>query len=213
MLDTIKNTIMAGAYIALGAIAYLVTPDKVVGACFFTLGIFLVTNYSSMLITRVVPMYFAKLDYKWTHIPMAIVGNFIGAFIVGALISGTRLVNTLQDPLTKIVNAKLTDNLLSSFIMAIFCGILVAYSSLTSRKYKKGSIAQLFYTAIFIVAFVVCGFDHVVANEFYFSLYSFINGFDFAMLLNLLIVLAGNLVGGFFIAIIENKNLEIIEPR
>jgi len=36
MLNIIRNTIMAGVYISLGAIAYLAIPDKIVGACFFT---------------------------------------------------------------------------------------------------------------------------------------------------------------------------------
>lgn len=176
-------------------------------------GIFLVTNYHSMLITRVVPMYFGKIDYKATHIPFAIIGNAIGGIIIAFLIAGTRLVPVIQENLNGIVDAKLQDNLLSMLIMSFFCGILVAYSSLTSRKYRKGSVAQLFYTGIFIIAFVICGFDHVVANEFYFGLYSFTVGFSFKMLINLFVVLIGNILGGISVALLERKNLDIIETR
>lgn len=166
-----------------------------------------------MLITRVIPMYFAKIDYKLRHIGLAIIGNAIGGAIVGCLISVTRLAPVIQENLDKIVHVKLEDDLLSSFIMAIFCGVLVAYSSLTSRKYKKGSVAQLFYTAVFIAAFVVCGFDHVVANVFYFVLYGFTNDFSAFMLANLLVVLLGNIIGGVSAALLEKGNLDIIETR
>ena len=69
------------------------------------------------------------------------------------------------------------------------------------------------WAVIGIIAFVICGFDHIVANEFYFSIYSFINGFEITMLLNLFVVLIGNITGGVFIALIEKNNLEIIESR
>lgn len=213
MLQDIKNTIMAGIYISMGAIVYLMIPDKIIASCFFALGIFLVTNYHSMLITRVVPMYFAKIDYKWQHIILAAIGNIVGGVIIAFVVSYTRLVPAISENLNKIVQAKFADSILSIFIMAIFCGIFVAYSSLTSRKYRKGSVAQLFYTAIFIVAFVICGFDHVVANGFYFGLYGFTEGFSLQIIIILSVVLAGNILGGLFTALVERKNLDIIETR
>ena len=161
---------------------------------FLACGIFLVTNYHSMMITRVIPMYVAKIDYRWIHIPIAITGNLIGGIFTAFIISYARIAGTIKETLTRVVEIKIQDGLLSMLIMSIFCGILVAYSTLTSRKYKKGSIAQLFYTAFFIVAFVICGFDHVVANGFYFAAQSFINGFDIQMLTNIVIVLFGNIL-------------------
>lgn len=211
MLKTIKDTIMAGIYISIGAISYLAIPNKIVGACFFTGGIFLVINYHNMLTTKVIPTYFAKLGYRVKDIIFAILGNSIGAMLVAFLISFSRLATTMEEYLVKIVDTKLSDNYLSLLIMAIFCGILVAYASLTSRKYKNGSFAQIFYTAIFIMIFVLCGFDHVVANVFYFTLYSLLSGVSIQMLPNLLVVLIGNFIGGAFVGLIERENLKDVE--
>lgn len=37
MLKDLKNTIMAGIYISIGAVIYLSIPDKVVASCFFAI--------------------------------------------------------------------------------------------------------------------------------------------------------------------------------
>jgi formate/nitrite transporter FocA (FNT family) len=213
MLNSMKNTIMAGIYISLGAIVYLAVPNKIVSACLFAVGILLVLNYHNMLLTKVIPMFFAKLDYKLKDIAIAFMGNSIGCAITATLIATTRLAYKIEEYLKEIVSVKLQDSLLSLLVMAIFCGMLVAYASLTARKYKTGSFAQIFYVWLFISAFVLCGFDHVVANVFYFVLHSILYGFQAKMLLVLLVVLIGNLLGGMFVGIVERKNLESMEEK
>ena len=211
MLNSFKNTIMAGIYISIGAIVYLVVPNKIVASCLFATGILLVLNYHNMLLTKVIPMFFAKLDYTLKDIGIAFLGNSIGCILVGTLISFTRLSSKIEEYLVQAVDTKLNDNYISLFIMAIFCGVLVAYASLTAKKYKTGSFAQIFYVWLFISVFVLCGFDHVVANMFYFSAYSILAGFSTKMLPVTVVVLIGNLFGGMFVGIVEKKHVKEVE--
>ena len=85
---------------------------------------------------------------------------------------------------------KLSDNLLSTFILAIFCGILMSIAVGTFKKLPNilGTLAVFLCVAVFILA----GFEHCVANMFFFALSS--SPADY--LLTLLVAIAGNSLGG-----------------
>lgn len=208
MKTIIKNTIMAGINISIGAIAYLAIPNPIVASCFFAIGILLVLNFNNMLLTKVIPCLFAKIEFKIPDIVISLLGNAVGCIITGIFISATRLADIFYDKLGNIVNAKLDDNLLSLLIMAIFCGMLVGYASLASYKYKNGSFAQTFYVWLFITVFVFCGFDHVIANIFYFTCYAILFNFDLSMLLILLVIFVGNFIGGMLIGLAEKDKVK-----
>jgi formate/nitrite transporter FocA (FNT family) len=198
---------MAGMYIGLGATTYLLIPDKVVGALFFTVGIFLVMNFYEMLFTKVVPFSVAK-DYSPLDIVITFCGNFIGSIAYSILISQTRLSPKLTEPLSELVHKKLSDNLLSLFIMAIFCAVLVAYGVLSNKYFEKTNKSLgVFFCLIFVAAFVISGFDHVVANMFYYSFYTINVGFETPMISSFIIVGLGNIVGGLFVGFTEKYRL------
>lgn len=50
------SSIMAGIFIAMGAMVYLSVPNTLIGSMLFATGIFLVLNLHNMLITRVCPL-------------------------------------------------------------------------------------------------------------------------------------------------------------
>ena len=206
-MSKLLSSMMCGFYISLGAIVYLIIPDKIVGGIFFALGIFLVLNFNKFLFTRVVPLLPISDDFKPIDAVFALVGNSIGAFITAVLISLTRIMDKIEIPIHDLVEIKLQDNLISLFVMAIFCGILVGYAVYFSRKYEKGSFAQIFYVWLYISAFVFCGFDHIVANSFYFSAYGLEFGFSLSMILPFIVVAIGNTVGGLLLGFVEKKNM------
>lgn len=190
--------IMAGVMIAIGGIAYLSIPDKVVGSFIFSVGLFTVCIYGLNLYTgKIGYLVLNKFTYLW-ELLVSLVGNFIGATTVGFLMTYTRF-NGLVDNAINVSTAKLNDSSISILILSIFCGILM-YIAVNNYKKQHNEIAK--YAGIFmcVMAFILCGFEHCVANMFYFSIAGLWTGRAF---LYLIIMVLGNSIGSILIALYE----------
>ena len=206
MREKFISGVMAGAYIALGAMTYLSIPDSTVGALFFATGIFLVFNFCNMLVTRVCPLTAATREYGAGDIAVAWIGNGIGAALVATIGHFCRFEAKIADKLAPIAEGKLADTPLSLFIMGFFCAVFVSYAVLLGKKHAAGSFAQIFYVWLLITAFVFGGYDHIVANMYYLAAYSWAFGADWLMIGKvLLFVTLGNLAAGLLIGFAERK--------
>ena len=58
------SSIMAGIYIAMGAMVYLSISDKLAASLFFATGILLVLNLHNRLFTRVCPLFAYNGSYR-----------------------------------------------------------------------------------------------------------------------------------------------------
>lgn len=207
MIKKLISSIFAGAYIGIGATTYLLSEDKFFGSIMFTVGIFLVMNFFDMLYTKVVP-FFTQGYYSIQDIFITILGNLIGGTFYGLLISFTRLSDKLIPKVEDLITTKINDNILSLLIMSMLCGVTVAYAVLVNKRYESQKGIGIFFYVLFISAFVICGFDHIVANIFYYSFYSFTVKFDYIILFNFLIVLVGNTIGGLIVGYSEKYRLK-----
>lgn len=193
--------ICAGISIGIGGIAFLSSGNKIIGALFFTIGLFMVLTFKFNLFTGKVcyaldnkPMYILRLLFIW-------LGNFTGATLLAICTRLTRLIS-LEDSCKNIVDTKLGDNLLSIFILAILCNVLIylavhGFNNFDNPIFK--SLALFFGVSVF----VLCGFEHCVANMFYFA---FANAWSGKMLLYLLVMTVGNTVGGLLLPTIFKIN-------
>lgn len=95
---------------------------------------------------------------------------------------------------------KLMDDPWSLFILAIFCNILIY---IAVENYNRSSHEAGRYLALFlgVVVFILCGFEHCVADMFYFSLADIWNG---RTILCLLVVTLGNSAGGLLLPAIRS---------
>jgi len=102
-----------------------------------------------------------------------------------------------------IVEHKMSLSYVSAFSAGILCNILVCLSVWMAFK-ANSIISKIVAIIIPITAFVVCGFEHSIANMFYGLMATFTYSFNFDSFIvqNLLPVTFGNLVGGFGIFII-----------
>ncbi len=194
-----RDSLMAGLMIAIGGTVFLSVDNKVVGAFFFSIGLFTVVNQQFALFTGRVGDF--KLKQPGFLIDLLIIwlGNFAATAGVGYLLRVTRYASALSAKAEIIWQAKLNDNPLSIFILSIFCGILmyVAVTCFRSTEHAIGKYAGVF---IGVPVFILCGFEHCIANMFYFSM---ANMWSWKTFLWLLIMTAGNSVGGLFIPIIK----------
>ncbi|MDR2533097.1 MAG: formate/nitrite transporter family protein [Oscillospiraceae bacterium] len=196
----IISSLMCGMYISLGATSYVALGTSgVAGAIFFAAGILMVSSFYNMLVTRVFALYPFREEhgFKVSDIFIALIGNGIGCVAYAGALSLTRFGSDERiENLTKIVGLRLTDNYLSLFILAVICGFLVACACLTVKSFPDNKVASLGLSVIFIAVFVICVPEHIVADFFFFSYYSFKVGFEVKFLPILLIVTVGNLIGG-----------------
>ena len=190
MLKTFINSILAGLCIGIGGIAYLSISNPVGGAIFFCVGLFVILNFNFNLLTGKLCYTFSNNIKYFYNLFIILLGNYIGANIIGLSLNLTRLTS-LQEKCTNIVNTKLNDSLLSIFILAILCNILI-YVAVEGFK-SENTLTKYLSLFFGVSVFVVCGFEHSVADMFYFS---FALNYTGRAFLVLLIVILGNFVGG-----------------
>lgn len=176
--------LMAGAFIAFGGAASSVAAHGVadvglarsIAGAIFPVGLMLVVFTGSELFTGNSLMIMAVMDKKITLLKMirnlvvVYFANFIGALIIDALVflsgqfdfSGGGLgAYTIKVALAKTSIAPVT-----AVISGILCNILVCLAIVLAGT-AKDSIGRIFGIFFPIAAFVVCGFEHCVANMFY----------------------------------------------
>lgn len=201
-------SIMSGIMIGIGGTASLIAMDtlgqwgKLIGALLFSLGIFAIVTYELRLFTGMVADI-PKMGLKNTwKLPVCFLGNIFGVGVVALLVYCTPLSAALIRQSQIIVANKLgAENwALSAFCSSILCGALITLS-VWSVKYspRKGLDATLGVTFPIIV-FAFCGFDHSVANVFYFYLTGTctwqVVGYEVMCIL-------GNIIGGIILPLVS----------
>lgn len=198
-VDYLIKGIYAGIMIGIGGTVFLSVSNTVMGSFLFSIGLLMICMYGMNLYTgKIGYVLINKFNYIY-ELLLSLLGNFVGTFLVAFLIRNTRY-STLCKRALSISNIKLSDNLLSIFILSIFCGILMY---LAVNNYKKATNEIGKYIGIFlcVMVFILCGFEHCVANMYYFSL----AGLSFKSLLYLLIMILGNSAGSILIAFFYNR--------
>ena len=201
-LVTLLLGILAGIAISIGGIAFLASPSKAVGAIFFCVGLFMVCALNLNLFTGKVT---TALDEKPIFILKLIIiyiGNLLGAVLVGYLLRATRLGTSLVSSVEAVATTKINDSFLSIFILGIFCNVLI-YLAVYGFKNFENSVFRMMALMFGVSVFVLVGFEHCVANMFYFS---FANMWSTEAIMCLLATTLGNIIGGLFFPIIFKIN-------
>lgn len=195
-LKILLRAILSGIMISIGGTVYLMLDRTPLGAFLFGIGLFMVVvNGYNLYTGKIGYIIDNKLSYVW-ELFLTLVGNLIGTISCGYLLYLTRIGETLRSRAEVIVNVKLNDSLLSIFILSIFCGMLMF---LAVDLYKKIRGTGRYYAVFLCVTvFIICGFEHCVANMYYFSA---ANIWNWNTLLYLYVMIFGNSVGGVLIAL------------
>lgn len=186
--------IIAGIGIGIGGIVFLSVDNSVIGSFLFGIGLLTVLFFNLQLFTGKIGYFvFNKLNYG-IELIITWAGNFVGTYLAALAIRNTRVFDKF-DAVYKIAEVKLGDSPLSVFILAVFCGILMFVAVDIFKTSKEGTvkvIGVLFPVSVFILS----GFEHCVANMFYFSLAEVWNIKSFFYII---IMTLGNSVGGLII--------------
>lgn len=185
------SAILAGCAIGFGGVVNLVL-GGIAGAMFFTVGLFVVCTMGLHLYTGKVCYVFQNDKAYALSIPVIWLGNLVGTVAVGTLIRLTRIAGTVVPNAERICDAKLTDDLVSIFILAALCNIFI-YIGVEGFKTIPHEVGK--YVALFlgVAVFILCSYEHCVANMFYFTV---ANVWSVKTVGLLLWMTLGNAVGG-----------------
>lgn len=198
--------IMAGAFIAMGGVVFLSLDNKIVGAFMFSLGLFAVCTLKYNLFTGKVGYLFCN-DVK-TYLPwclMVWVGNLVGSIIVAELVRLTRVAPGIIEKSTKLVQVKADDTLISLFVLGIFCNIMVVHA-VDQYLNNPHEIGKYLGIVISIMVFILCGFEHCIADMFYIQMARMWNS---QTIIALIVITLGNVLGGILIPTMRNINTKL----
>ena len=185
LLNTLLLAVLAGAFIALGAIFAIVAstgselgfgPTKVLAGTVFSLGLILVVVAGAELFTgnNLVAMAWAsgnvstaKIIRNWI---LVYLGNFIGAVSTALLVywSGIWKADDFGVGWTalKIAHAKSEISFVEGIFRGVMCNALVCLAVWLCQS-GRSTMDKIFATIWPIAAFVAIGFEHSVANMFF----------------------------------------------
>lgn len=145
-------SILGGALIALCAYAYTLIENKYVGAGLFAFGLVSIVFFGYKLYTGFIGTVKTGQDLRTAAIILG--ANLFGAVLVGILAALAGCNNTVWA-------AKMQAGLLPFAIRSFFCGIVIHLGV------KGGKQGKYILTIMAVMMFVLCGFEHCIANVFY----------------------------------------------
>ena len=208
-------SIMAGAFIAFGALFYTLVvsdstlgagPTRLIGGLAFSVGLILVVIAGGELFTGNSLMVVAWLDRTLSSARLmrnwgiVYIGNFIGAILVAFLVILSGMLNTdaLSETAARIAEVKLSLTMTEALFRGILCNILVCLAVWMSFAAHTVS-GKVMVIVPPIAAFVASVFEHSVAKMYVIPLAMFagVTPYDLAGFLeNLAVVTVGNVLGG-----------------
>ena len=198
-IDILLRAFLTGILIGIGGAVNLSCDNRYIGAFLFGTGLFTILTFGFALYTGKVgyavenkPSYLIDLIVIW-------VGNFLGTLFTGAVLNLTRVGAAMSEKAAGLCGTKLADDPLSIFILAFFCGMLM-FIAADGYKNLTNPVAQMLAVFLPVMVFILSGFEHCVANMFYFSVAGMWNG-DSAF--SMLIMTLGNSAGGIFIPLVR----------
>ncbi len=196
---TFIMAVIAGFMIGVGGCLFLAIDNKVIGSLFFTLGLFTICSRGFNLFTGKVGYALGKPISYIKDLAVIWTGNLIGTGITAVLMRVTRNGAAFVEKAAGMCDTKLNDEALSIFVLAIFCNVLmyIAVDGFKSNNHEVGKYIGLF---LCVAGFILAGFEHCIANMFYFSM---AGAWSAHTVIWLIIMTAGNAVGGLLIPVFE----------
>ena len=188
--------ILAGICISMGGVVLLGTTASVgaeykwVGACLFAIGLFTVIHFGFNLYTGKIGYVLQNDKVYLVEVAMGLIGNLVGCLFIGYAFQFDGAVAMCQ---AKIDSLDFSDmyTVFNTLMKGVMCGMLM-FIAVDFYKTKGSYIA----TFVAVPVFIMAGFEHSIADMFYFSSAMM---WDLDAVIFILIIIVGNALGGMLI--------------
>ena len=206
-LSYIIDGILSGITLGVGGMVSFSSDNRYVGAFLFSLGLFTIVQFRYGLFTGKVGYIVNREPAYILEVLVTLISNAAGTFVSAILLRQTRffttvvsgMEQTIEERVSAAVDGKIHDEPLSIFVLAAFCGMLMFTAVEVNRQCRaKGNFVGALFGVVFpVVVFIICGFNHCIADMFY---YFFCGCPDVpAAILYFVLAVLGNAAGGMFI--------------
>ena len=186
----LADSVLAGVMISIGCTVSLSVGGGIPGALLFSVGLLGICVLQYSLFTGKV-CYAKKEDTL--RILFILIGNLIGTVGMGFLV---RLVKPgLIEAAGTLSENKLAESW-HVIILGILCNMLI-YVAVEGFKREQHSAAGALLLVLCVMVFILCGFEHSIANSFYLTLGGKIG--EARTWVWLIMNILGNAVGGLLI--------------
>lgn len=198
-LNILLLAIGSGMSICLGGGVYLMCENKILGAFLFSVGLCTILVFKFNLFTGMVgyiplnsPKYILDVAIVW-------LGNLIGTYAFATVMSFARTGDKIKSAALTAVDIKMNDSAISLIVLGFFCGLLMFIAVDSYKKNIEGKpLIALFMAVVCVAVFILAGFEHSIANMYYFAAAGkYYEGFGVLGLVTL-----GNAIGGMIIPVI-----------
>ena len=190
MLRDTLSGVSAGVCIALGGSVFLAVDNRVVGAVLFSVALLCICMKGYALFTGKVGFLPEDRSKAAVQLLLAgLLGNLIGTFLCGLALRFA--LPAYAETAGALCQAKLSLAPAAVLVRGFFCGILM-YLAVSIWKERQSPLGILFCIPVFILS----GFEHSIADMFYFAVSGIVSLKAFVFLW---LVIIGNALGAMLL--------------
>ena len=184
----------AGILISIGGAVFLACENRYVGAVMFSVALLCICIKGYALYTGKIGFIPEKHGREeFSVLLLGLLGNVCATFLCGLAIRyAVPASGTVAET---VCGSKLLQEIPATFLRGVFCGILM-YLAVSVYRDQKNVIGILFCIPVFILS----GFEHSIADIFYFAASGMVSLKAFGFLW---MVILGNSVGGMLLPALQ----------
>lgn len=176
------------------------TETKFVGATLFAVALLVICYRGYSLFTGKVGFMVDNYSKDaWSVLLLGLLGNAIGTIIMGLAVKYA--LPELSEVAKRACDARLEQALGQSIIRGMLCGVLMYLAVCIYRS--KNTISGIIYC---IPVFILSGFEHSVADMFYFAASGIVS---IKVFLFILVIIISNGLGAVMMALLERWGKEV----
>lgn len=194
VLKKIASGVMAGIMVSVGGCVFLACDVKYVGAVLFSVALLSICYCGYSLYTGKIGFIISSHSREdFSVLLLGLLGNAIGTVICGVAVRYA--IPSVGEAAFAACMRRLEDQVfLQTLVRGVFCGILMFLSVYIYRE-KKTVAGILFCIPVFILS----GFEHSIADMFYFAASGMVSVEAFAYVWT---VILGNTLGGMLFPVL-----------
>ena len=196
---TLKKSVLAGIMIGIGCYAYISVESKYIGAFLFSIGLVTILSRGQALFTG------RLCNDKWDPKDLLIVwlGNLVGTLLIA---SCCYVTGAGFDAATAVYGAKFSREMIPAGLSAVLCEVCIYVAVMGYRKIES-DLGKYLSVILGVMVFILAGFEHCVADMFYFFTGVFAGDGDsipgaFALLA---VITLGNMAGAFVMKSLDSS--------